>query len=137
MMSKESRRLAGIILITYPSVALGGYSLLSLLLDPASGYQATPYMQDLYRAGHAHAAVLLVLSLVLLRYVDEALLNDKTKAFVRLASPLAAIFMSAGFFLSLIPMGSPLPNVLINLVYLGMAVLVTGFVVLGVGLLRN
>lgn len=137
MMSKESRRLAGIILITYPTVALGGFSLLSLLLDPTSGYQSSPYLQDLYRAGHAHAAVLLVLSLVLLRYVDEALLNDKTKAFVRLSSPLAAILISSGFFLSLLPIGASQPNALINLVYVGMAILITGFLLLGVGLLRN
>lgn len=136
-MSKQSRRLAGILLITYPSVALGGYFLLSLLLNPASGYKVHPLMQDLYRAGHAHAAVLLVLSLVLLKYVDEALMNDHTKMLVRFSTPVAALLMSGGFFLSLIPVDSTVPNNFIYLVYIGAAVLVVGFIVLGVGLIRN
>jgi hypothetical protein len=50
---------------------IGGISLLSMLLwEPA--YAANPLRQNLWRAGHAHAGVLLVLSLVVLRYVDEA-----------------------------------------------------------------
>lgn len=137
MMSKQSRRLAGIILITYPSVALGGYFLLSFLLSPESGYKSHPLMQDFYRAGHAHAAVLLVLSLVILKYVDEALMNNFTKTLVRWSAPVAAILISAGFFLSLLPVGSTTPNALINLIYLGMVVLVSGFIILGIGLIRN
>jgi Ni,Fe-hydrogenase I cytochrome b subunit len=137
MLSKQSRRIAGILLITYPSVTLGGYALLSFLLDPASGYKVHPLMQDLYRAGHAHAGVLLILSLVLLKYVDEALMNDRTKMLVRFSTPLAAVLMSAGFFLSLVPVNSAVPNGMIYLVYAGMAVLVTGFIILGVGLIRN
>jgi len=37
----------------------------------------------------------------MLRYVDEADLSHGTKRFVRLAAPLAAIFVPAAFFLSL------------------------------------
>ncbi|MGB9277159.1 MAG: hypothetical protein WCC08_18185 [Terrimicrobiaceae bacterium] len=60
-MSPESRRLVGILLVMLPTVMIGGVSLLSLLIwDPA--YAANPLRQDLWRAGHAHAGVLLVLS---------------------------------------------------------------------------
>jgi hypothetical protein len=40
--------------------------------DPA--YMKNPLRQDLWRAGHAHAGVLVILTLLALRYVDEATL---------------------------------------------------------------
>ena len=76
-MSTESRRMAGILLVVFPTVVFGGFSLLNLLLhDP--GYTANPLRQDLWRAGHAHAGVLLILSLVALRYVDDANLSERS-----------------------------------------------------------
>lgn len=80
---------------------IGGVSILTLLInDPA--YMANPLRQDLWRAGHAHAGVLLVLSLVALRYVDETGLTARLKSFVRCAIPSAAIFMLIAFFLSVL-----------------------------------
>src|SRR5688500_18927138 len=74
-MSFESRRLAGILLVLMPTVIMGGASILRLLIsDPA--YAENALRQDLWRAGHAHAGVLLILSLIVLRYVDEATLSD-------------------------------------------------------------
>src|SRR6516165_8207134 len=71
IMTYESRLLAGILLIVLPTVLIGGISILSLLIgDPA--YMENPLRQDLWRAGHAHAGVWLILALVSLRYVDEA-----------------------------------------------------------------
>ena len=65
-MSNESRRLAGILLIVLPTVMYGGVSVLSLLIgDPK--YMENPLRQDLWRAGHAHAGVWLILALVALR----------------------------------------------------------------------
>ncbi len=75
MISQESRRLAGILLVILPTVLYGGYFLLTQLISPGSGYMDNPLRQNLFRAGHAHAGVLLVLSLVALRYVDEARLK--------------------------------------------------------------
>src|SRR3712207_9229963 len=89
-MTPASRRVAGLLLIIFPTVVIGGVSVLTLLVnDP--GYTANPLRQDLWRAGHAHAGVLLILSLVALRYVDEAMLAERTRWFVRLAFPTAEI----------------------------------------------
>src|SRR5207253_4337371 len=96
----ESRRTAGILLVVFPTVIYGGISLLSLLMGRASGYVDNPLRQNLWRAGHAHAGVLLVLSLVALRYVDEAQLSDALKSFVRSAIPSASILLPLAFFLS-------------------------------------
>jgi hypothetical protein len=99
--SLESRRLAGLLLVILPTVMVGGVSILTLLInDPA--YMRNPLRQDLWRAGHAHAGVLLVLSLIVLRYVDEADLTARLKEFVRSAGPSAAILIPAGFFLSVL-----------------------------------
>ena len=61
-----------------------------------------PLRQNLFRAGHAHAGVLLVLSLIALRYVDDAKLSDGWKRYVRSSMPAAAILLPAAFFFSVI-----------------------------------
>jgi hypothetical protein len=135
-MSLESRRFAGALLVVLPTVMIGGVSLLSLLLwDPT--YSANPLRQDLWRAGHAHAGVWLVLSLVILRYVDEAALSSGAKWFVRCAAPVAAILLPAACFLSILSPDAKQPNVLIYLGYVGAAVLAAGVLTLSVGLLKN
>ncbi len=135
-MSHKSRRLAGILLIIFPTVIYGGISILNFLInDPA--YIQNPLRQDLFRAGHAHAGVLLVLSLVTLRYVDEASLSDAWKGLVRHCIPAAAIFLPLAFFFSVLTPDAKEPNSFIYLAYLGAAFLVTGLLALGLGLIRK
>lgn len=135
-MSPESRRLAGILLVVLPTVAFGGVSILTLLIsDPA--YMQNALRQDLWRAGHAHAGVLLILSLVALRYVDEAALSDGLKRFARVSIPSAAILLPAAFFFSVLTPTATEPNALIYLAYVGAVVLMLGLIVLGIGLIRR
>jgi hypothetical protein len=68
--SSQSRLIASILLILLPTVEFGGVSILLLLIGDLA-YAQNEVRQDLWRAGHAHAGVWLVLSLVALRYVDE------------------------------------------------------------------
>lgn len=135
-MTRESRRWAGVLFLVLPSVMFGGVSILRLLItDPA--YMENPLRQDLWRAGHAHAGVLLVLSLVALRYVDEARLSDGLKRLVRGFIPAAALLLPAAFFLSVLDPGAREPNGLINLAYAGALLLAAGVLILGAGLLRS
>jgi hypothetical protein len=135
-MSTPSRRLAGTLLIVLPTVVFGGVSILTLLInDP--GYRDNALRQDLWRAGHAHAGVLLVLSLIALRYVDEATLSPRARAFARHAFPVSAILLPAGFFLSVLTPQATQPNPLIFLAYLGAAVLTAAMLVLGVDLVHR
>ena len=135
-MSPQSRLVAGIVLILLPTVEVGGASILSLLIsDPA--YAHNDLRQDLWRAGHAHAGVWLVLALVALRYVDEAALSEGMKWVVRVAFPLAAVLMALGFFLSVIPEEAREPDALIYLTYVGGVVLAVGLLSLAVGLIRG
>jgi hypothetical protein len=133
-MSPESLRSAGVLLILLPTVIFGGVSILTLLIrDPR--YRQNPLRQQLWRAGHAHAGVMLVLSLLALLYVDQANLSDTWKSVVRTAIPSAAIFLPAAFFLSVLSPTATRPNALINLAYIGAVTLTFGLIVLGVGLL--
>jgi len=135
-MSPQSRLTAGILLILLPAVVYGGVSILSLLIgDPA--YADNQLRQDLWRAGHAHAGVLLVLSLVTLRYVDEANLPPKMKTVARHAIPAAAVLLPAAFFLSVLSPEATEPNAMIYLAYVGAVSLAVGLLILGVGLIRG
>src|ERR687885_722388 len=115
-MSSQSRLVAGVLLILLPTVEFGGTSILSLLIgDPE--YTQNERRQDLWRAGHAYAGVWLVLSLVALRYVDEAALSEGMRWVVRLAFPVAALLMPLAFFLSVLSPEAEEPSALINLAY--------------------
>ena len=135
-MSSQSRLVAGVLLILLPTVEIGGVSILSLLLgDPE--YMENKLRQDLWRAGHAHAGVWLVLSLVALRYVDEAALSEGMRWLVRLSLPAAAILTPAAFFLSVLSPEATQPNALIYLAYVGGVSLALGLLALGIGLIRG
>ena len=135
-MSSQSRLMAGIVLIIVPTVEIGGASILSLLIaDPA--YAQNDLRQDLWRAGHAHAGVWLVLSLVALRYVDEATLSEGMRWVVRVAFPAAAVFMALGFFLSVLPEDARETSRLIYLTYVAGGLLAVGLLALAVGLIRR
>jgi hypothetical protein len=136
-MSRESRMLGGILLVVIPTVMYGGLTLLYALTRNVPGYNDNPLRHDLWRAGHAHAGVYLVLSLVMLRYVDEAALSPFWKWLARTGAPIAAILIPAAFFLSVASPTATAPNALMNLAYIGALFLAAAVLTLGVGLIRS
>src|SRR6516165_2032558 len=135
-MSRESRMTAGILLVVLPTVMYGGLSLLGFLTRNVPGYNSNPLRHDLWRAGHAHAGVYLVLSLVMLRYVDEAVLSPFWRWIARAGAPIAAILIPAAFFLSVVSPAAREPNGFLNLAYVGAMFLAAAVLSLGVGLIR-
>ncbi len=135
-MSEESTRVAGVILIVFPTVIFGGASILWHWITRQTAYYENPLRQRLWRAGHAHAGVLLVLSLVAMLLVDDADLGEGWKQVVRTAIPAAAILLPIAYFLSVAKPDAERPNKLINLAYVGGVFLTVGTVTLGIGLLR-
>jgi hypothetical protein len=121
-------------LLLLVGVEYSGWSLLGFLTGRG---QLGQFREQFFRAGHAHAGVWLVLSLVALRYVDEASLSEGMRWVVRLAFPAAAILMPLAFFLSVLSPEATEPNAMIYLAYVAGLVLAVGLLMLGVGLIRG
>jgi hypothetical protein len=136
-MTREARLMSGIILITVPTIQYGGYFLLTSLMNKGSGYMENPLRQNFFRAGHAHAGVIVILSLVCQILADGAVLPDPLLWFVRIGVPLSAILISAGFFFSMQPPTATQASGAVALIYAGAVILALAVVTLGVGLLRS
>jgi len=129
--------MAGIILITVPSIQYGGYFLLTSLMDRNSRYMDNPLRQNFFRAGHAHAGVFVILALLCQILADAANLPTPWLWLARIGVPAAAILLPLGFFLSLPSPQSTTPNGFVSFIYVGAVALAAGVVTLGVGLLRS
>jgi len=115
-----------------PTIEYGGYYILKSLLNPALHYATTdPLREDLERAGHAHAGVIILLSLIGQLLADHARLPAGLLWFVRIGAPLAAVLLSAGFFIGARASG------FVALAYAGAVLLALSVLTLGVGLLRR
>ena len=119
-MTREARMISGIILITVPTIQYGGYFLLTSLMNKGSGYMENPLRQNFFRAGHAHAGVIVILSLVCQMLADAAVLPTP-----------------AGFFFSVLPATATQASGAVALIYAGAVILAAGVVTLGVGLLQS
>ena len=135
-MTREARLMSGIILITVPTIQYGGYFLLTSLMNKGSGYMDNPLRQNFFRAGHAHAGIIVILSVVCQILADAATLPMPLLSFVRIGVPLAAVLISAGFFFSVLPPTATEASGAVALIYVGALVLATAVVSLGIGLLR-
>jgi len=134
-MSEDSIHFAGVVLITVPAIALGGVRLLRMIWAREPGYLDNPVRQNLWRAGHAHAGVLVLLTLVGLLLLQYADLSSGLAWLVRYTLVAAPILMPLGFFLSVASPRAEQPNSLIYLVPIGGLSLVVGSVTLGIGLI--
>jgi hypothetical protein len=135
-MTREARLISGIILITVPTIQYGGYFLLTSLVNKASGYMDNPLRQNFFRAGHAHAGVIVILSLVCQVLADAAVLSSPILWLVRVGVPLSAILISAGFFFAMLPPTATQPSGAISLIYVGAVILAVSVLTLAVGLIR-
>jgi hypothetical protein len=135
-MSSASKIVAAILLIALLSVEFGGASLLAMLTRRIPGYLDNPLRQNMFRAGHAHPGVWIVLALVGMILVDQTALSGGLKTLVRVTLVAAPVLVSLGFFLSVVSPRAERPNRLIGLIYLGGLSLAVGVVTLGIGLLQ-
>lgn len=133
-LSDPTRFTAGILLLTIVTIEFGGTYLLRIV---RGSVQATPFQVAFARAGHAHAGVLVIFALVCQIFVDALELDGIVEALARDGVALAAILMSAGFFLSSAGKDRSAPNGLIALIYLGAVSLAAGTLTLGAALVMS
>jgi hypothetical protein len=130
-MNRDARLMSGILLITVPTIQYGGYFLLRLFSGQMPEMKPSPLQTSFFRAGHAHAGVLVILSLVCQMFVEHAALGPELAWLVRIGIPLAAILIPLGFFLS-VTFTPDRPNGWIWSLYAGAIGLAISVVVLGV-----
>jgi NAD(P)-dependent dehydrogenase (short-subunit alcohol dehydrogenase family) len=80
--------------ISLPTVMFGGYSLLSLLRKKA----LSPEQVTFFRAGHAHAGVLLVMSLIYYSYLKATSLSVTARVAACSLLVVGILLQSGGFF---------------------------------------
>jgi hypothetical protein len=131
MLNNHIQIVAGVVLLSVIGIAYGGTFMLRVVTRqvPANDLQ-----KSFFRAGHAHAGVLVILGLVVMMLTQ---LNDVGQPWAALSFGVlfAAIFLPAGFFLSVIGTDPQKPNGLIALLWTGAAMLGIGLLSAGIGLI--
>jgi Ni,Fe-hydrogenase I cytochrome b subunit len=131
-LSQGTLSTAGVLLLTIVAIEYGGWFMLRVV----RGHQpTTPFQQAFFRAGHAHAGMLVTLALVGQILADAARMSGPLAVLAHTGIWAAAILMPAGFFLSAAGRGVTAPNRFIVLLYAGVVALALGVVTLGIGLL--
>ena len=132
-MTPLTKALIGITVISIPSVEYGGTFVLRLLTGTLDSINLVGLQQTFFRAGHGHAGVLLLLSLIAQILVDQTYLRMPLKLVVLLGAPAGTLLVSGGFFFSVLN-ETGMPNGLISLIYIGAVVMGVALVTLAVGL---
>jgi hypothetical protein len=131
MISDPTRWLAVFTLAGIGGVIFGGWALLTFITgkEGLSAGQAR-----FFRDGHAHAGVLLVLTLVYLRYLPETGYSNGLRWAAGLTMLIGVMAQSGGFFLHLAAEDLDRPSVGTKLTRGGAALIVIGLFGLGLGL---
>ena len=135
-LSANTQLMCGTLLVTVPTIAYGGTFLLKVL-SGKSPVPLTDFQKSMFRAGHAHAGVLVLLALIVQPLVDAIDYGTVTEWFVRSGFGAAAIFISGGFFASAGHKNATSPNKWIALIWVGALVLTAVLITLGLGLILN
>ena len=136
LLSKDAKLVSGITLLLIPTIMYGGWTLLEILTHGAAtpmpgNLKLTDNQWALWRAGHAHAGVWTMLSLLLQLFLDSTRLSSAMRWLARVAAPVAAVALSSGFF------GLAFSSTFRWLIYLGALAMLVALVITAVGLLRN
>lgn len=132
MLAASTHRTAGILLLSIATIEWGG---LYLLRVTRGRVPVTDFQRSFHRAGHAHAGVLVILSLVSLLYVDVGGVAAPWSQVAASAIPASALLIPGGFFFSSLGRGVTSANRWVVLIHLGVVSLAVGVVSLGIGLL--
>ncbi|KRC37356.1 hypothetical protein ASE27_06020 [Oerskovia sp. Root918] len=123
---------AGIVLLTIVGIESGGYFLVKVVTGKVP---ATPFQTSFFRAGHAHAGVLVILGLLCLVLSQATALTGFWNWVAGVGVLVGAILLPGGFFLSATGAGRGAPNRWVVLLPAGAIAVAAGVVTLGVGLL--
>jgi heme/copper-type cytochrome/quinol oxidase subunit 4 len=132
----EPTRLFPIIaVLSLIGVESGGYALLGLITTKRG--DLGPFGFRFFRAGHAHAGVLLVLSLVYFLYLPRAEYSNGIEWLAGVILVAGILGQSGGFFLHLWKGQEGASSVGTTVTRLGGALLAVALIILAVGLIKT
>lgn len=134
-MSDAARWMVAIGFIALPTIAYGGYFLLSVLKRKVGTENITPVQKDYFRAGHAHAGVLVTLSIIGQIVLDYSSFDDWLTWTFRIGLLVSPILISAGFFGGAPRTEEGPAGPLVKLISIGAVIFSISVVGVGIGLL--
>ena len=117
--------------IAIPTVMYGGYALLGLLIRGG----LSEFQQTFFRAGHAHAGVLLLMSLIYHHYMEQTNLSPTLKVLAAVIVLVGILAQSGGFFLHMAIGQAGAPSLGTTITSLGALLLAASILILVYGLI--
>lgn len=134
-MSEAARWMVALAFISLPTIAFGGSFLLSILRRQVGTENITTVQRDYFRAGHAHAGVLVLLSIVGQLVLDESRFGEPIVWACRIGLFAAPLLISGGFFGGAPQTADGKAGPLVTLIPVGAVVMGLATLGVGVGLL--
>lgn len=131
-MSDASKLMIGLAFISLPTIAFGGYFLLSILTRRKGTENITQVQREYFKAGHAHAGVLVLLGIIGQLVLDDPGFDEGIVWAMRIGLFVAPLLISGGFFGGAPRSADAQPAGLVKLIPLG--AIVMSLSTLGVGL---
>lgn len=117
--------------VALPTVMYGGYALLGLLTKRDG---LTPFRRTWFRAGHAHAGVLLLMFLLFIDFLARTDLSDVTKHTACAIFVLGILTQSGGFFLHMAKGQDDAPSIGTTITTIGAVLLTVAIAILVYGI---
>jgi hypothetical protein len=124
-------------LFLLPTVEYGGWALLTAYTGRLAAGELADWRKQFWRAGHAHAGVLLVLSLVYLLYLPRAEFSNTWEWVLGIVLLVGLLCQSGGFFLHLAASRADKPSAGTKLTRGGALLIAAALITLAVGLIQT
>ena len=131
-MDDDLRLFAIIAWIQLPTVMYGGFALLGLLNRDD---RLSPFQLSTFRAGHAHAGVLTLLSLLYNIFLGHTDLSTTTKVIASIVLLVGVLAQSGGFFVHMLRGGPGKASIGTTITTVGGVLLAVASLVLAYGLI--
>lgn len=131
-MSDATRWMVAIAFLSLPTIAFGGYFLLSILKRQAGTEGISSIQREYFKAGHAHAGALVLLGIIGQLVLDYSRFNEVAVWAMRGGLFIAPLLISGGSFGGAPKSSDAQPGNLVKLIPIGAIVL--SISTLGVGL---
>jgi hypothetical protein len=120
--------------IALPTVMYGGFSLLQFLTR--SQKQLSEWQLGMFRAGHAHAGVLLLMTLLYESFIQQTPYSPTVRVLCSLLVIVGVLLQSGGFFVHMAVGRAGSPSLGTRMTMSGGLVLALGVLALVIGLIR-